>query len=256
MEGQSADGSGGTAVDHLPSPLHAVLVALFLAGAGLVGGSLVGELARAGLARLGVELSVIPATVLSTLLLQGLAFGGLSVLYLSYRDVSPLEYLGVRVPSLEGWMYAAAGYVLAFTAAFSVIFVVVFLLDLSPAQNRAAELGQQDPRVFLVLVVLAFLVIGPGEELLFRGVVQSRLRETFSAPVAVALATAIFAGVHWTSLAGPVSGRALTVTMLFVPGLVFGVTYELTDNLVVPSLIHGAYNATLFTLAYVSTAFG
>jgi membrane protease YdiL (CAAX protease family) len=255
MEGQSAGGSG-SAFERLPSPLLAVVAALFLAGAGLVGGSIVGRATLEGLERLGIELSVVPATILSTLLLQGVAFGGLSLLYLSYREVSPLEYIGVRMPSLEGWMYAAAGYVLAFAAAFSLIFVVVFLLGLSPAQNRAAELGQEDPRVFLVLVVLAVFVIGPGEELLFRGVVQGRLRETFSAPVAVGLATAIFAGVHWTSLAGPVSGRALTVTMLFVPGLVFGVTYEMTDNIVVPALVHGAYNATLFMLAYVSTAFG
>lgn len=255
MTNESSD-SRGPVVRRVPAPVLAILAALSLAGAGLGGGSLVGLAVSEGLSALGVELSVIPTTVLSTVLLQGVAFGGLSLLYLRYRDVSPREYLGVRVPDLEGWMYAAAGYVLAFVAAFSLIFVVVFLLDLSPAQNHAAELGQADPRVFLVLVVLAFVLIGPGEELLFRGVIQNRLRETFSAPVAVVLATAIFAGVHWSSLAGPVSGRALTVTMLFVPGLVFGVTYELTDNLVVPSLIHGAYNATLFTLAYLSLAFG
>jgi membrane protease YdiL (CAAX protease family) len=255
MANQSSDGPE-TASGPVPAPLVAVVVALFLAGAGLGGGTLVGRGAGRLLDALGVELSVIPATILSTLLLQGVAFGGLSLLYLAYRDVSPRAYLGVRLPDLEGWIYAAAGYVLAFVAAFSLIFVVVFVLGLTPAQNRAAELGQQDPRVFLVLVVLAFLVIGPGEELLFRGIVQSRLRETFSAPVAVGLATVIFAAVHWSSLAGPVSGRALTVTMLVVPALVFGVTYELTDNLVVPTLIHGAYNATLFSLAYVSMAFG
>lgn len=255
MASQSSDGAGAI-TGRVPNPLLAIFVALSLAGLGLGGGSIVGLAVKEALTALGIQLSVIPATILSTLLLQGVAFGGLSLLYLSYRDVSPLEYLGVRVPDLEGWMYAAAGYVLAFVAAFSLIFVVVFLLDLSPAQNRAAELGEQDPRVFLVLVVLAFLVIGPGEELLFRGIIQGRLRETFSAPVAVILATAIFAGIHWTSLAGPVSGRALTVTMLFVPGLVFGITYEVTDNLVVPSLIHGTYNATLFTLAYLSLTFG
>lgn len=238
-----------------PRPL-AVVAALCLAAIGLGGGSLIGAAVGEALSTLGIELSVIPSTILSTLLLQGLAFGGLSVLYLRYRGISVREYVGIRMPDLEGWMYAAAGYVLAFAAAFSLIFVVVFLLGLSPAQNRAAELGQEDPRVFLVLVVLAFTLIGPGEELLFRGIIQSRLRETFSAPVAVGLATAIFAGIHWSSLAGPVSGRALTVTMLFVPGLVFGITYEMTDNLVVPAVIHGAYNATLFTLAYLSLVFG
>lgn len=238
-----------------PRPL-AVVAALFLAAIGLGGGSLIGAAVGKALSTLGIELSVIPSTILSTLLLQGLTFGGLSALYLRYRGISVREYVGIRMPDLEGWMYAAAGYVLAFAAAFSLIFVVVFLLGLSPAQNRAAELGQEDPHVFLVLVVLAFTLIGPGEELLFRGVIQSRLRETFSAPVAVGLATAIFAGIHWSSLAGPVSGRALTVTMLFVPGLVFGITYEMTDNLVVPAVIHGAYNATLFTLAYLSLVFG
>jgi membrane protease YdiL (CAAX protease family) len=34
--------------------------------------------------------------------------------------------------------------------------------------------------------------------------------------------------------------------------VVLGVVYEYTDNIVVPALTHGAYNATLFTLAYVS----
>jgi len=255
MSSESSD-VVGPAGDRVPGRVVAVVVAVVLAGAGLGVGSLIGAGAGRALSALGVELSVIPGTVLSTVLLQGVAFGGVSLLYLASRDVSLREYVGVEAPDLEGWMYAAAGYVLAFAAAFSLIFVVVFLLELTPAQNRVADLGQEAPGVFLVLAVLALLLIGPGEELLFRGVVQSRLRESFSAPVAIPLATAIFAGIHWSSLAGPVSGRALTVTMLFVPGLVFGITYEATDNVVVPSVIHGAYNATLFTLAYASLAFG
>ena len=35
----------------------------------------------------------------------------------------------------------------------------------------------------------------------------------------------------------------------------FGTLYELTDNIVVPALIHGAYNATLFSLLYVTLRF-
>lgn len=240
----------------IPSPLLAIAVAAALAVGGLGSGSLLSLLASEALGELAIELDVVSATVLSTFLLQGVAFVGLSVLYLRLRGVPLAEYVGLRTPDLEGWMYAASGYVLAFVAAFATIFVVVVLLDLTPAQNRAAGLGERDPRVFLALIVLAFVLIGPGEELLYRGVIQSRLRETFSAPVAIALATAIFAAVHAPALAGSLSGRALTVTMLFFPGLVFGITYELTDNLVVPAAIHAAYNATLFALAYVSLTFG
>lgn len=240
----------------LPSPLVAVFVAAALAVGGLGAGSLLSLAASEALSTIGVQLDVIAATVVSTLLLQGVSFFGLSFMYLRVRGISPVEYVGVRVPDLEGWMYAASGYVLAFVAAFTIIFVVVVLLDLTPAQNRAAALGEEDPRVFLALIVLAFVLIGPGEEILYRGVIQSRLRETFSAPVAIALATALFAAVHAPALAGALSGRALTVTMLFFPGLVFGITYELTDNVVVPAAIHAAYNATLFSLAYLSLAFG
>lgn len=239
----------------VPSPFIAILVATALAIGGLGFGSLLSLLVSEAFAALDVQLDVIAATVISTVLLQGVAFFGLSVLYLRYRGISPVEYVGVRVPDLEGWMYAASGYVLAFVAAFTIIFVVVVLLDLTPAQNRAAALGEQDPRVFLALIVLAFLLIGPGEEVLYRGVIQSRLRETFSAPVAIALATALFAAVHAPALAGALSGRALTITMLFFPGLVFGITYEMTNNVVVPAIIHAAYNATLFSIAYLSLVF-
>lgn len=239
----------------IPAPLLAVLVAAALAVGGLGVGSLLSLLVSEALAVLDVQLDVIAATVVSTVLLQGVAFFGLSWLYLRYRGISPVEYVGVGSPDLEGWMYAASGYVLAFVAALSIIFVVVVLLDLTPAQNQAAELGEEDPRVFLALIVLAFLLIGPGEEVLYRGVIQSRLRETFSAPVAIALATALFAAVHAPALAGALSGRALTVTMLFFPGLVFGITYEMTDNVVVPAIIHASYNATLFSIAYVSLVY-
>ncbi|WP_156708245.1 CPBP family intramembrane glutamic endopeptidase [Natronomonas sp. CBA1123] len=118
------------------------------------------------------------------------------------------------------------------------------------------SVSRTPPRIFLVLIVLAFVLIGPGEELLFRGIIQSRLRETFSAPVGLAVATAIFAAAHAGSLSGPTSGVALTITLLFFPGLVFAITYEMTDNVVVPAIIHGLYNATLFALAYVSTVAG
>ena len=233
----------------VPDPARAVLSVVLLAALGLGGGSLLIKTLFAA----GLELAVLPETVLRVLLLQGLTFGGVAAVYLRFRGLS-LEYVGVRRPDLEGWIYAGAGYVLALVGAVSVLFVVVFLLGLNPAQNQAAELGREDPRVFLALFVLAVTVIGPGEELLFRGVIQSRLRETFSAPVGIGLATAVFAVAHVPSLAGPTSGVALTVTLLFFPALVFAVVYERTGNVVVPAAAHGLYNATLFGLAYVSAA--
>jgi membrane protease YdiL (CAAX protease family) len=251
----SHSGALSAVTRRIPGPVLAVLTALVLAAVGLGGGSLFGLAVGDVLAAAGIELPLVASTVLSTVLLQGITFFGLSALYLRYRGLG-IDYVGVRTPDLEGWIYTGAGYVLAFVTAISMIVIVVFLLGLTPAQNRAGELGQQDPRIFLVLIGLAFVLIGPGEELLFRGIIQSRLRETFSAPVGLALATAIFAAAHAGSLSGPTSGIALTIILLFFPGLVFAIVYEKTDNIVVPALIHGAYNATLFALAYISTVAG
>jgi hypothetical protein len=115
-----------------------------------------------------------------------------------------------------------------------------------------AEIGFQNPEVLLLLVPASFLLIGPGEELLFRGVVQGRIREAFGPVPGIALASAIFAAIHYFALTGGAGGRLVTIGILFLPSVVFGAAYELTDNLVVPSLIHGAYNATLFTVLYAS----
>lgn len=235
----------------LASRVGRIVLAVCMAVLGLAVGFALVEGAVFVLGTAGIQVTPALAVALSTTLLQGVAFGGVSVAYLRVRG-RRLTSIGVRVPDLSGALVAASGYALALIGAISVALIVV-LSGLSPARNRASELGAGNPEIFLLLVPVSILLIGPGEELLFRGVVQGSLRERFGPATAVVLATVVFAAAHVTSLSGPFQSRALTVGLLFVPGLVLGAAYEYTDNLVVPALIHGFYNATLFTMAYVST---
>jgi membrane protease YdiL (CAAX protease family) len=133
---------------------------------------------------------------------------------------------------------------------------IVAATGVEAASNQAGELAIDNPELVLVLVPLSILLIGPGEELLFRGVVQGTLRRRFGPVVSVGLASAIFASVHFVALTGGVGGRLVTIGVLFLPSLVFGALYEHTENLVVNALVHGAYNATLFTLVYVAFELG
>jgi membrane protease YdiL (CAAX protease family) len=238
----------------LRTVVRSLLVAVGLAAVGLGVGRVLVQGTVLGLERAGVTVTPLLAVVLSTALLQGVTFGGVSLAYLRYRGLS-LSWVGVAVPDLRGWLAAGSGYVLAILGAVSMVFVVV-LAGLQPAANRAGELGAADPLVFALLVPVSFLLIGPGEELLFRGVIQSTLTERLGRAPGVLVATFLFAAAHVFSLAGPLSGRAITVVLLFVPGLALALTYEYTGNVVVPSLVHGAYNATLFTLAFFSSVFG
>ncbi|MFB6282226.1 MAG: lysostaphin resistance A-like protein [Haloferacaceae archaeon] len=235
------------------SVARAVGVAVGVALAALAAGlALVVAVALAARAA-GLRPSPAALLVVSLVLLQGVTFGGAALAYLRVRG-RPVRSLGLRVPTARDLAVAAAGYVLALGAAFGGA-VAVSLAGVEPARNAAAGVAARQPGVLLLLIPASFLLIGPGEELLFRGVVQGRLREALSAPAAVGLAAALFAGVHFLALTGSPGARLVAIVVLFGPALVFGTAYELTDNLVVPSLIHGAYNATLFALLYASLRF-
>ncbi|WP_251329270.1 CPBP family intramembrane glutamic endopeptidase [Haloplanus pelagicus] len=236
--------------DRTVARLRAVVVVLLVSGTGLgVGVGLVLALSLL-LVGLGVEPSPLVLLVASLVSIQGIAFGGVAVGYLLVRGWS-LPDLGVRIPSVRDLLFVVGGYVTALLAAIAGA-VVISATSAPAGENQVTEFASADPSVLLWLIPASFLLIGPGEELLFRGIVQGRLRETFEPVPGVALASAIFAAVHFVALTGGAGGRLVTVTVLFFPALVFGAVYELTDNLVVPALVHGAYNATLFSLAYLA----
>lgn len=185
---------------------------------------------------------------LSLLLVQGVTFGGLSVFYLR---LGRRDYVHVRVPTRSDLAWMVGGSVAMFLS-MVVVTATLSTLGIHSARNVVERLGVEDPNVFLLLVPAAFLVVGPGEELLFRGVIQSRLRESFSPAVAVLLATVLFAATHVLSLGGTFQARVATIASLFVISLVLGVAYERTGNLLVNAFVHGCYDASLFLLAYLT----
>jgi hypothetical protein len=232
-------------------PVRAVGAGVGLAALALLVGFALVLGVLSGLRLAGVALTPLVLLVVSLLLFQGVTMGGVATAYLRYRRLS-LAYVGLdRVlanPFRDGAV-AIVGYVLAFGAALTGA-VVVSALGLQAGTNQAAEFAFEDPEVLLLLIPAAIVLIGPAEELLFRGIIQRRLREGFGPAAGVALAAALFAFVHVTAVTGGVTARLTTVAVLFLPSLVFGSIYEYTGNLAVPALVHGAYNATLFTGLY------
>jgi hypothetical protein len=245
------DGPGGRAVT------IAIVTALFLGVLGpvvaLLGGGVV-----LGLNAVTGGLSLPVNLVLTLVLGQYVAFGGLSIAYLTWRGLDRagiVAYLGVRRPSLKEIGLVIGGWALILVTIMAVS-LLVQLIGTEPAANQSAELAMQNPAIIPLLIAASFLVIGPSEEILYRGVVQGRLRETLSPVPAILIASAIFAAIHVIALTGGASARLTTISILFLPSLVFGAVYEYTENLVVPALLHGLHNAVIFTVLYVSIAYG
>ncbi len=93
------------------------------------------------------------------------------------------------------------------------------------------------PTLIAQLVFLAF-VVGPTEELLFRGLIQTGLRESLGR-WGIVMGALLFGFFHLINLASqPLEATALQVLTAIVIGLVFGVLYDRTRNLVGASLAH------------------
>ncbi|MEE6211308.1 type II CAAX endopeptidase family protein [Salarchaeum sp. III] len=199
------------------------------------------------------QISAVASLGMSLIALQGLAFPLVSLTYLHRRGLGR-DFLDYSLPSLR----ELGQTVLTFLGIIALIIVaglVIQTLGLEAASNTAGETASANPEIVPFLILASFLLIGPGEELLFRGVIQGTLRKHFSAPAAILLASGAFAPLHITALIGDLQAGLVTIAVLFLPSLAFGYAYEKTDNLVVPALAHGLYDAFLFAMLYLATAY-
>lgn len=233
----------------------ALSVAVGLAILAYGGGNVLAVFVGFLLEQSGIELAPRHLIILSVVTIQLVAFVGVSIGYLQYRERS-LRDIGVEMPSLEGWLTTGAGFV-GVLVLWGLAAVGTVLISnrygIEQPQQEIIRLGQEDPVVFLLLAVLSILIVGPTEELLFRGVIQTRLRETFGVVSGLGLATFVFAVIHLPGYAnGSLLSAVLGITILFLVGSILAVTYEYTGNLVVPAIIHGLFNAAQGALGYFS----
>ncbi len=236
------------------SPPLAVAEAAGLGVAGLLVGSVVAVLLYSLAIGIAPPISEsLPAQNVLMTFGQGVGIVAAAVFYLRVNDLG-VSFLRFEWPGAKD-----VGWALLTTVALFALFVIgvsiADLIGLSPTEHSVADRAEEDPRVLLALVPAAVLVTGPAEELLYRGVVQSRLVTAFGTATAVAVASVIFALVHvpaYAAGAGLDASLLTTLALLFVLGAVLGAAYEYTGNLAVPMLAHGFYNAVVYGSSYLS----
>ncbi|MFB6132772.1 MAG: lysostaphin resistance A-like protein [Halanaeroarchaeum sp.] len=232
-------------------PASAVAGALLVATGGMAGAFVVTFGMAVGVRLFDVSLSPVASFVL-TLASGATGFVAVALLYHRSRPVDLVTYVGIGFPSLRDVAVVVLGYVGTMSLLIASGIVVTTLGIEADTANRAAQRAFERPILLLWLVPLSFFVIAPGEELLFRGTVQNRLREAFPAVVAIPATAALFAVLHFFSLTGGAGGRFVAIAVLFFPSLVFGAVYEYTENITTSILVHGAYNSTLALAGYVA----
>lgn len=236
--------------------LRAILdVPLLIALAFLVG-ILLSGVGAAALVGPDVTLETIPPLTNAVVTaLQFVGFLAVGLVYLDYRDDWSLVALRWPTPRDVGWVVLGLVALFVLNYAYG---VVLTTLGIEPAANQAVESGREQPTLLLYMAAVSILFVAPGEELLFRGLVQGLLRRVVGVGPAILVASILFGVVHWIALVGAGGGEpTLSGILAYVAiaaglGLVLGTVYEWTKTLAVPVVIHGLWNAVQFLWVYAA----
>lgn len=133
------------------------------------------------------------------------------------------------------------------------VLATIPLILLAVSMDRAPGRGFSELKQFLDNVVsplfsgcrwydLAAISIlaGLGEEIFFRGFIQDLLADYTSGPIALVVASIFFGVVHWVT--------PLYALLAGILGLYLGGLYIMTDNLLVPIVIHALYDFVLLMI--------
>lgn len=175
----------------------------------------------------------------------GVGLGAVSIGYLAARD-RDVSYLDLERPTLRtvGWIALGLALLLVANVGYSHLLSAA---GIETSSHTTYERAVENPALLAVIVPAMLLIVGPFEELLYRNVVQKSLYETFSRRGAIVVASVVFTLVHVSAYATAGANELLaSLSLLFVLSLVLGTLYARTENLLVPGLAHGCYNASVF----------
>jgi membrane protease YdiL (CAAX protease family) len=144
------------------------------------------------------------------------------------------------------------------------VFIIFLLTIFNPAAvdllQKPNPLLQVSPEVAWLMVGVSFLIVGPAEEYLFRGFVFGGMLSFFKSRhwLSVAFVSSIFFAIVHIYYAEVYEVASLVQFVdLMAFGMAMAATYYVSGgNLIVPALIHGAYDATAFIGVATSTAIG
>jgi len=116
-----------------------------------------------------------------------------------------------------------------------------YFIHQAPAQvGGIYDLGSGTHRILIFLLLL--LITGPGEEIFWRGFLQSRMMDRFGTTPGYVVATLVYAGVH------VFSGNPVLILAALVAGAFWGALYLWTRNVALLIVSHSLWSAFIFAV--------
>lgn len=214
--------------------------------AGLVAGSIVVAIVLFGL-RIDLQESGFPLALLSLPITEGIILG-ITLLFARSEGAS-LRKLGLKKPSPKTIAVVSLAAVLLLFLAGSIALAEDAVLGADPeAETLTEAILPTDTLQLVALIGISILLVGPAEELAFRGFVQRGFENSFGKTAGLVIASVLFGLLHglnslWSIL-------PVTVVSLFL-----GYIWQKTDgNTAATAWMHGLYDAITITIAFYAYA--
>ena len=215
----------------------------------LVGGILMGSLIVAFvLFGIGVDYpdSPFPIALISVPVNETIILG-VTLLLAGYKGAS-LKKLGLKKVSLRILTIVSVAAVLLFLmgVGISVGEEIVFGPD-PMAELLEKSLMPKDSFQLVAMIALSLVLVGPCEELAFRGFVQKGFENSFGKMNGLLIASVLFGLIHGLN-------TLYAIVPAFAAGLVLGYVWQQTGgNTTASALMHGINNSIAIAIAYFLT---
>ena len=172
---------------------------------------------------------------------------GVTLLFAKQKGAG-FKQLGLKKPSLKIIVLASLAAIFLLLLAGSISIIEEVILGPDPdAEILLEALLPRDSLQLLSLIGISLVLVGPAEELAFRGFVQRGFENSFGKLTGLLIASILFGLLH--GLNSPRSIIPVTVVSLFL-----GYVWQKTDgNTTASAWMHGLYDAVAIALAYFST---
>ena len=185
-----------------------------------------------------------PSYILITLIIQVILLT-ITLMFARYAHAS-LKELGLKrtSPKILASVSVALVPLFLFTAVVTLVLTSVFGTDpMAEAYTKAAM--PRDSFQLVAYVIISIILVGPVEELAFRGFVQQGFENSFGKMNSLLIASALFGLPHFTNY-------PYNAATAFAGGLVLGYVWQKTDqNTTATAVIHGIFNSIGIVLIYL-----